>query len=159
MENGFKVRALLSFSPKQLRETVERASAKTGRKPHLAALQGLHGIADSSQALSLSPRKNRLSPGRLFRNAHQITPADTYLPEKTNRLTTTNGSSSPPSKRREERLNRPLPCTRTDRSMSNGGREGRGREIERTVSIVIGGKGSVQTREDLMGALSRVVLG
>lgn len=122
MENGFKVRALLSFSPKQLKETVEKARAKAGRMPHLAALQGLHGIADQNQALSLSPRKNRLSPGRLFRNARQISTAETYLPDKTNRLTTTNGSSSPPSEHREERLTRPLTCARTDRSMSSAGR-------------------------------------
>jgi hypothetical protein len=159
MENGFKVRALLSFSPKKLRETVEKAGAKAARMPHLAALQSLHGIAGSNQAISLSPSKNRLSPGRLFRNARKITQADTYLPEKTNRLTITNVSSSPLSECREERLNRPLPCTRTDRSMSSAGREERTRGIERTVSIVIGGKGSVKTKEDLMGALRKVVLG
>lgn len=97
MENGFKVRALLSFNPKKLKETVEKARASAARMPQLATLQGLHGIADHHQALSLSPRKNRLSPGRLFRNARQISLADTFLPDKTDRLTTTNESSSPTS--------------------------------------------------------------
>jgi hypothetical protein len=36
MENRFKVRALLSFSPSKLKEKVEKARTKAGRMAHLA---------------------------------------------------------------------------------------------------------------------------
>ena len=43
--------------------------------------------------------------------------------------------------------------------MPSAGREGEKREIQRTVSIVIGGREGLKTKEDLMSALSKIVLG
>jgi hypothetical protein len=80
MENRFKVKAVLSFCPTLLQQKVEKVKAKVGRIPQIAAIEGWSALADPTKSNSLAARKNRLSPGRLFRNAKHIAPADTYLP-------------------------------------------------------------------------------
>jgi hypothetical protein len=159
-ENRFKVKTLLSFSPGKLKENVYLLRAKAGgRMAHLPPFEIRETLVDSNLGIAASPRKNKLSVGKLFRNARQIASTDTFLPEKPHQLSNTNESSSPQgSEGREVRLERPLPCARHDRSMSIQGRERNGKVIQRTVSIVIEGKHEEGGKE-AMDTLSRIILG
>jgi hypothetical protein len=151
-ENRFKVKTLLSFSPGKLKENVYLLRARAGgRMAHLPPFEIRETLVDSNLGIAASPRKNKLSVGKLFRNARQIASTDTFLPEKPHQLSNTNESSSPQgSEGREARLERPLPCARHDRSMSI--------LIQRTVSIVIEGKHEEGGKE-AMDTLSRIILG
>jgi hypothetical protein len=51
---------------------------------------------DSKRGISFSPRKIKINCAGLFKKAHHIESAETYLTEKTYKLSKTNESSSPP---------------------------------------------------------------
>lgn len=160
LENRLRVKALLSHSPAKTRENFYRVRTKAGDKlEHLPPFAIRETVIDSTRGISVSPRKNKLSSGGLFRNAHQIAAADTFLPDKAHRLANTNGSSSPRgSEGQQAHLMRPLNIIRNNRSMSNPGKEGK--TIQRTVSIVIGGKSEeLRGGRELMDTLSKIILG
>jgi hypothetical protein len=108
-----------------------------------------------------------MKPGMagLFKNARKIGNLETFLNEKTYRLSNTNESSPPhASKGKDKTLAKPINCSKNNRSMSNEhlslSKEKRGKVIQRTVSIVIDGKNKdIHNEKDFMNTLSRIILG
>lgn len=81
LENKLKVKALLSFSPGKPRDNVFRLRARgVGKLEHLPSLPLRETPIDSSRLTSFSPRKKHPSSAGLFRSAHLVVPADTFLP-------------------------------------------------------------------------------
>lgn len=159
MENRFKIKPKLSFSPNKHKENVYRVRAKNAG--NLPQIQIRETLIETSRGASLSPRKNKQSSAGLFRNAHHIDSTETFLNEKKH-LSNTNGSSSPnDSEGSAHHLERPIILSKNSRSMSSSqlrlGKDGK--MIQRTVSIVIEGRNEDVRHEDLMHTLSRIILG
>ena len=147
MENRFRIRPKLSFSPSKHKENVYRVRARNAG--NLPQIQIRETLVEASRGASFSPRKNKQGSAGLFKNAHQIDSAETFLNEKKH-LSNTNASSSPnDSEGSGHQLERPVILSKNSRSMSSSqlrlGRDGK--VIQRTVSIVIEGRSGEEKHE------------
>jgi hypothetical protein len=92
MENRLKIKPMISFSPNKHKENVYRVRARPGKYvANLPQIEIRETLLEANRGTSLSPRKNKLGSSGLFKNAHQIDSAETYLlNEKTYKLSKTN---------------------------------------------------------------------
>lgn len=77
MESRYRIKQKLSFSPSKHKENVYRVRAKNAG--NLPQIQIRETLIEASRGASLSPRKNKQGSAGLFRNAHQIDSAETFL--------------------------------------------------------------------------------
>lgn len=80
METKFKIKPLLSYSPGKAKENVYRVRARAGRNvANLPQIEIRETLLQANREPSFSPRKNRLNSPGLFKNAHRISSAETFL--------------------------------------------------------------------------------
>ena len=143
MSQQFKVKTKLSFSPGKNKQSIFLVRGHAGKKQHVEGQTSSEDKkVENLRSTSHSVHKKKANPSKLFKDAHNVQPTETYLVgEKHKRTSVTNESSPPhsPDEVGSKMTIRRASSDKTNKGLSSKHGRKSMKDIQRTVAIAYKG--------------------